>query len=131
MNILADTHIFIWILQNNPKLSETRKNLVTDTSNEIWVSPFSFMEIVIKLKIGKLPEVFVDAEFLANQWLKDGYNILPVTKEHIYYYQQLPFIENHRDPFDRFIISTAIKENMSIMTDDEKFKAYSHLVNLV
>ncbi len=40
-------------------------------------------------------------------------------------------MENHRDPFDRFIISTAITENMSIMTDDEKFKAYTHLVNLV
>jgi PIN domain nuclease of toxin-antitoxin system len=131
MNILADTHIFIWILQNNPKLSEIRKTLVTDTSNIIWVSHFSLMEIAIKLKIGKLPEISVDTEFLANQWLHDGYNFLPVAKEHIYSYQRLPLIENHRDPFDRFIISTAITENMSIMTDDEKFKAYSHLANLV
>ncbi|MGI8952416.1 MAG: PIN domain-containing protein [Chitinophagaceae bacterium] len=57
--------------------------------------------------------------------------MLPVTEKHIYYYQQLPSIENHRDPFDRFIISTAISENMSIMTSDEKFNAYQHLVKLL
>ncbi len=131
MNILADTHIFIWILQNNPKLSETRKNLVTNTSNDIWVSDFSLMEIAIKLKIGKLPEISLNVEFLANQWLHDGYKILPITKEHIYSYQQLPLIEDHRDPFDRLIISTAITESMSILTGDEKFNAYSYLVNLV
>lgn len=131
MNILTDTHIFIWILQNNPKLSKSRKDLITNITNNIWVSHFSLMEIVIKIKIGKLPEVAVDTEFLANQWLHDGYNILPVTKEHIYSYQQLPLMENHRDPFDRFIISTAITEKMTIITDDEKFQSYSHLVNLV
>ncbi len=131
MRILADTHIFIWILQNNPKLSEARKNLIIDSSNEVWVSHFSLMEIAIKLTIGKLPDISVDIEFLANQWLHDGYNILSVTKEHIYNYQQLPLTEDHRDPFDRFIISTAISEKMSIMTDDGKFNAYSHLVNLV
>lgn len=50
---------------------------------------------------------------------------------YIYNYEQLPLIGDHRDPFDRFIITTAIVENMNIMTDDGKFKAYSHLVNLV
>lgn len=86
MNILVDTHIFIWILQNNSKLTETRKNLVLNTLNNIWVSHFSLMEIAIKLKIGKLPEILVDVEFLAKQWLHDGYNLLPVTERQIYNY---------------------------------------------
>ncbi len=68
MNILTDTHIFIWILQNNPKLSETRKNLLLNTSNDIWASHFSLMEIAIKLKIGKSSEIAVGLEFLAKQW---------------------------------------------------------------
>ena len=87
MNILADTHIFIWILQNNPKLSGTRKSLVMNTSNDIWISHFSLMEIAIKLKIGKLPEITVGLEFLAKQWLKDGYNFVPVADSHIYGYE--------------------------------------------
>lgn len=43
----------------------------------------------------------------------------------------LPVMENHRAPFNRFIISTALTENMSIMTDDDKFKAYHHLVIII
>ncbi|MGI8952415.1 MAG: type II toxin-antitoxin system VapC family toxin [Chitinophagaceae bacterium] len=68
MNILADTHIFIWILEDNPKLSEERKNLILNSSNNILISYFSLMEIAIKLKIGKLPDVKVSLEFLAEQW---------------------------------------------------------------
>jgi len=131
MNILADTHIFIWILQNNPKLSIARKNLILESSNDVWISAFSIMEIAIKLKIGKLPEITVELESLVEQWLKDGYKFLQLSNAHIYNYQQLPLMGEHRDPFDHFIISTAIIENMSIMTSDEKFLAYEQLVNIV
>ena len=131
MDILTDTHIFIWILQNNPKLSSQRKSLILDPLNDIWVSQFSLMEIAIKLKIGKLPDITYGIEFLVSQWQNDGYKLLPVDDVHIYNYEQLPLIGDHRDPFDRFIMTAAIAENMSIMTDDGKFKAYSHLVNLI
>jgi PIN domain nuclease of toxin-antitoxin system len=33
-------------------------------------------------------------------------------------------MKDHRDPFDRLIISTAISEKMNIITVDDKFKLY-------
>ncbi len=54
-----------------------------------------------------------------------------MSNSHIAAYPSLPFVSDRKDPFDRFLIITAIEENMSIVTVDEKFKAYSHLVNLV
>ncbi|MBJ7427459.1 MAG: PIN domain-containing protein [Bacteroidia bacterium] len=55
----------------------------------------------------------------------DGFKILPIKDEHITSYLSLPLYENHRDPFDRFLISTALFEKMSIISSDEKFQLYS------
>lgn len=79
MNILTDTHIFIWIMQNNSKLSPQRKSLILDPLNNVWVCQFSLMEIAIKLKIGKLPDITYGLEFLVNQWQNDGYKLLPIS----------------------------------------------------
>ena len=43
----------------------------------------------------------------------------------------MSLVKDHRDPFDRLLIATAISENMSIVTRDEKFKNYIDLVNLI
>ncbi|ACT96052.1 PilT domain-containing protein [Dyadobacter fermentans DSM 18053] len=39
-------------------------------------------------------------------------------------YQALPFFEDHRDPFDRLIIATALKDSLSIISNDPKFPLY-------
>jgi PIN domain nuclease of toxin-antitoxin system len=56
---------------------------------------------------------------------------LPVSNNHISAYPSLPFVSDHKDPFDRFLIVTAIEEKMSIVSADEKFKAYNQLVNIL
>lgn len=56
---------------------------------------------------------------------------MPLNNNHFAAYTSLPFVSEHKDPFDRFLITIAISENMSIMTVDEKFKAHNHLVNLL
>lgn len=54
MNILLDTHTFIWSTANPEKLSQTATNLLTDVNN-IWIlSIASVWEMQIKLQLGKL-----------------------------------------------------------------------------
>jgi PIN domain nuclease of toxin-antitoxin system len=43
----------------------------------------------------------------------------------------LPLIDNHKDPFDRFLIATAQSEKIPIVTADQKFKQYSALITLI
>ncbi len=131
MKILIDTHVLIWVLENNKALSSHHKSILADTNNEKIVSQISFMEIAIKINIGKLPDFKIPLNDFIQQVEKDGFKILPVNNSHITAYTSLPFVSDHKDPFDRFFIITALEENMSIVTVDEKFEAYSHLVNII
>ena len=131
MKVLLDTHILIWVLENNNALSSHHKSILTDTNNEKIVSQVTFMEMAIKINIGKLPDFKISLNDFIQQVEKDGFKILPVSNNHIITYVSLPFVSYHRDPFDRFLISTAISENMSIITSDEKIKAYHHLVKIL
>jgi PIN domain nuclease of toxin-antitoxin system len=55
MQVLLDTHTFLWWVTNDEKLSSTAHNIISDPQNDIFFSIVSAWEIVIKAKIGKLP----------------------------------------------------------------------------
>lgn len=53
MRLLLDTHTFLWFILDDPQLSATAKSLIEDPANELEVSPASYWEIAIKIKLGK------------------------------------------------------------------------------
>lgn len=55
MRLLLDTHAFLWFITNDSQLSAAARVLIADPSNEILVSPASYWEIAIKVKLGKYP----------------------------------------------------------------------------
>ena len=57
--------------------------------------------------------------------------ILPVSLNHIIAHRQIPFYADHRDPFDRLILATALAERMSVISADEKFGRYRDVVEVV
>jgi PIN domain nuclease of toxin-antitoxin system len=89
------------------------------------------MELAIKRNINKLPGFVPDIRIVADQLLNNGFELLKLTEEHIFSYQHLPLFPEHKDPFDRFLIAIAIKENFAIITTDNKFKLYSPLVQIL
>ena len=54
MNVLLDTHVLIWALENNPGLSDGARNSITHAGNMVFVSAISIWEIAIKKNLGKL-----------------------------------------------------------------------------
>jgi len=58
----------------------------------------------------------------AVQQQENDLNVLNIALTHIYQLQALPF--HHNAPFDRLIIAQSVLENMTIISVDEKFKAY-------
>jgi PIN domain nuclease of toxin-antitoxin system len=131
VKILLDTHIVIWAIEGNPSLSAKHISLISDTKNEKFISEFSFIELAVKINIGKLPGFKIPISKFIEQAQSDGFNVLPVHNKYLDEFVKLPLMKDHRDPFDRLIISTAISEKMNILTVDDKFKLYQKLVNLI
>ena len=66
MRHLVDSHTLLWYTLGDPQLSGTAKTLILDPANDILLSPASYWEIAIKVRIGKLTlhqpyEDFMDA----------------------------------------------------------------------
>ncbi len=131
MQYLLDTQILIWSLEDNPKLKASLRTLIENPAHTMFVSQLSLMEMSIKLKLSKLPEFIVSMEHITAQLLLDGFTILPLTNNHIFSYQSIPFFEDHRDPFDRFLLATALSEQIPIISIDEKFSLYRPLITVI
>ena len=131
MNLLIDTQILIWSFDVYSPLSKLHKNLLEDNANRILVSQVSLMELAIKKNINKLPDFVPDIKMVANQLLNNGFELLKLTDEHIFSYQDLPLFHEHKDPFDRFLIAIAKHENFTIVTTDVKFQWYSSLIRVI
>ena len=126
---LADTQIVIWGVISPSKIASHVQLLLK--KNPIIVSEISLFEITIKQKIGRLPELPLSVDELANQLLSDGFQLLPIKRKHITAYQQIPLVDNHRDPFDRLLLATALAEDISIISADRNFQLYSPTIQLV
>ena len=131
MDVLIDTQILLWTQEGNPALPQHIKEILLDSTSRKWVSQISFIEVAIKLKLGKLPAFVVSIEQLIDQAQQDGFNELPIANKHISAYEQVPFFEQHRDPFDRLILATALTENWPVISADEKFQLYREVVKVI
>jgi len=120
MKYLFDTHALIWYFEEENKISDKIKEIILNPKNTVYVSIASVWEMAIKISIGKmdkcLEELLLGVE-------NAGFSFLQVEIDYVRQLLVLPFI--HRDPFDRLIIATAIKENMTIITVDENVQQYN------
>jgi PIN domain nuclease of toxin-antitoxin system len=131
VNFLLDTHTLIWFQENNPKIPEPIMRSIQQPNNIIFFSQISLFEISIKQQIGKLPAFYASVEDVYNQAINDGFTFLSIQNNHIFNYNKVPFKEDHRDPFDRLLIATAIEENAAIITADEKMNLYADLIKVI
>ena len=127
MKILLDTHIFLWLITDNDRLSDKSKQAFINSDNELFFSIASYWEICIKISIGKLKLSKNWDKIIKDELMVNSVKLLPISTEHCFQITQLP--SHHRDPFDRIVISQAIIEQMHIMTIDSYFSQYE--VNIV
>ncbi|MEG3909079.1 type II toxin-antitoxin system VapC family toxin [Microcoleus sp. w2-18bC1] len=121
MNILLDTHTFLWYLEDSKQLSSQAGEIIEDPSNALRLSIASLWEISIKLGLGKLSlqNSFSELEEVLQQ-LK--IEVLPITFSDTECYLNLPL--HHRDPFDRILVAQAINRSLVLVSRDVAFDAY-------
>jgi PIN domain nuclease of toxin-antitoxin system len=126
MKLLLDTHILLWWLNDDGKLSGHARQFITNPDNDIYVSDISLWEIQIKIMNGKLN---IDLEILIQQMSENNFQQLRIHKNHILSLAKLP--RHHQDPFDRMLISQAISEPLHLITHDKNVSLYSESIILV
>ena len=116
MRLLLDTHVAIWWLSGDRRLSTATRTAVEEAP-DAFLSVVSLWEILIKQDAGRLelPAGFADA-------LRDDFMELPLTFDHAREGRALPRV--HRDPFDRMLVAQARVEILTIVTADRTLAEY-------
>ena len=121
MNYLLDTHIFLWYIDDNKKLSSKVSSIISNLDNHIYLSKVSLWEIVIKSSNGKL-DLQKSLKDIEDVVRLNNFILLDIDFSHLTTLNSLPYF--HRDPFDRLIIAQAITDKFILITDDVQLKAY-------
>ncbi len=118
MNLLLDTHVLLWWLDDHPTLSRKAKAAIADGKNLVFISAVVIWEIRIKQALGKLtiPQNF--QKVLNAQ----PFEMLDITVEHAHEIGDLP--AHHRDPFDRMLVAQTKVEHLTLVTRDIRLKKY-------
>jgi PIN domain nuclease of toxin-antitoxin system len=122
MNLLLDTHTFIWCSIQSNKLSQPVSDLVVDQESSLFLSLVSVWEIQIKTQLGKLAFELPLTELITSQQETNHLQLLPIQLNHSLALEALP--NHHRDPSDRLLVAQAMIEQMPILSADTILDAY-------
>jgi len=127
VKILCDTHILIWYLTGDSRLSQKAKLLLDDENNTIYYSLVSVWEVSIKHH--RKPNVLTLSSQDFTQFCDEqGFEEYPLSKQHIFTIDTLSRpadAPEHNDPFDRLLISQAKTDGITFMTHDSLIPYYN------
>ncbi len=123
MKLLLDTHIFLWFISGNERLSQKYFQEISNLDNEVFVSVISIWECTIKYQLGKLPLPKSPEIYLPQQRKRHYFDSLTIDENTIAQLVKLPSL--HRDPFDRLLMCQALEHDLVMLTEDKAVLAYS------
>ena len=131
MKLLLDTHVALWAISDDPRLSSSARDLVSNLANDVVVSAASVWEITIKhtLSRGRRSDMAVSGKEALRYFRAAGFLMLPISVEHTVGVASLP--NHHNDPFDRLLIAQANLETLQLVTADKQVARYGGSILLI
>lgn len=126
MRVLLDTHVYLWALQDHPRMPASFTEAIRDTDNIVLVSAVSVWEAAVKHAAGRL-ELHPDVD-LVGDIAASGFQELPITAAHAARSATLPAV--HADPFDRLLVAQAIVDDLRLATLDDQVRQYPDVLLL-
>jgi len=123
VQLLLDTHAFLWWLDGDPALSEAARTAIADEDSAVFVSAVSAWEITTKYRLGKLPRARAVAADVVGCLRSQEFLELAITVRHSEKAGALP--GPHRDPFDRMLIAQAMIEDLVLVSNEAVFASYA------
>jgi PIN domain nuclease of toxin-antitoxin system len=128
VNLLLDTHIWLWSLLEPDRLWEPVAAALESRDNRLWLSPISVWEAVLLAEKGKIaldggPEA----------WIARALRRVPVEEPALTRAVALRSRTlglRHPDPADRFIAATASVYDLTLVTADERLMGCPDIVVL-
>jgi PIN domain nuclease of toxin-antitoxin system len=118
VSLLLDTHVLLWWLAGDDRLTPAMRTAIEDPRTSVAVSAASAWEMAIKAALGKLSA----PDDLGAQLADNDFEPVPVTVEDGLAAGALP--RHHDDPFDRMLIAQAARRRLTVVTADRRFTAY-------
>ena len=129
MEILLDTHIFLWYISGDPRLPSSTLNLIRDPQNEAFLSSISVWEILVKHQLGKLPIPQPPGKYIPLQRDRHHIKSLPLDEASV---TQLPLLPQlHRDPFDRMLMCQAMHNELVFASTDRAILEYAAFISII
>ena len=130
MKYLLDTNVFIFLITKDfGRLSFKQKQIIFDSTSELYLSEASFYELGIKVRLEKPDFAHINIQTIDTDRKKNGIKLL---KAKPVYFTNIPNVPKvigsgnkiHGDPFDLLIISQALVEDLPILSTDSFFPLY-------
>lgn len=115
-SLLLDSHVFLWVITNDPALSKPASRLVA-TTRSVYVSALSLFELKAKEAAGKLqlPKNIADVIDTHN------FHVLDLTNKQLTNYTI--YHAKNPDPVDNALLSIAESQRFNFLTADERILA--------
>ena len=120
MKFLLDTHVFLWAITDESRLSARARTVMA--SGDSWFSVASIWEVIVKVQAGRMSLPRPAGPFLTSELASSRVQILPITLDHVLRVETLDL--HHRDPFDRILVAQSIEENLPVLTADPLLERY-------
>jgi PIN domain nuclease of toxin-antitoxin system len=121
VRLLLDTHLLLWTVGQDQRLSARARRLIGDPENQPVFSTASLWEIAIKHALRRA-DFRYDPRVMRRALLENRYEELPVTGEHAVAVASLSPL--HKDPFDRMLVAQSIVEGITLLTSDPRIAQY-------
>ncbi|WP_088241152.1 type II toxin-antitoxin system VapC family toxin [Calothrix rhizosoleniae] len=128
MKLLLDTHIWLWYLLGDERLSTNLQTIIAEETTELWLSPISIWETLILAEKGR-----ISLQPNAVAWIELALQTLEIIEAPLIH--QIAILSRqielpHQDPADRFIAATAVYYNLILATVDSNLTSVSWLQTL-
>jgi PIN domain nuclease of toxin-antitoxin system len=121
MRLLLDTHTLVWWSIGDRRLSQAAARAISEPANDVAASPVNAMEIALKYRLRRLPELTFSPVDLAAMLERARIRVLEINFAHALDAGSLKI--DHRDPWDRLLIAQARLDNRTVVTRDAIFAA--------
>ena len=122
MKYLVDTQILLWSFIDPEQLSPAVSQILIDENNIIYYSPINLWEISIKYGLKKLDLKGITPQDFYEEIDNSFYICKEMNNDDLITSYKLPIY--HKDPFDRFLIWEAIRNDFIFMSVDKNIELY-------
>ena len=129
MNLLLDTHIWVWSRLDPDRLTQRVGDALKDRANQLWLSPISIWETMLLIERGRLQVMGAPAAWIRNALATGPIRDAPLTRDVAIESRAIELAG--QDPADRFIAASAVVHELTLVTADKRLSASKQLSVLV